>query len=66
MNAWTRIIGVIVALYAGYSIYRGRVTSGDETSTTYIERSKNPTRFWIAVAFMFVVAAALIFNVFHF
>ena len=66
MDTWTRIIGVLLALYAAYSIYRGRVVAGDEDSSTYIERVKHPVRFWISVAFMLVVAATLIFNVFHF
>jgi hypothetical protein len=66
MDIWTRVIGVIVALYAVYVIYRGQVASGDENSTTYIKRSEKPVQFWISVAFMLVVAALMIFNVFHF
>lgn len=66
MDTWTRVIGVIVALYAGYVIYRGRVAVGDETSTSYIERSEKPVQFWISVGFMLLVAAVLILNVFHF
>ena len=65
MDTWTRVIGVIVALYAVYVIYRGQVAAGDEGSTTYIKRSEKPVQFWISVAFMLLVAATLIFNVFH-
>ena len=66
MNTWTRIIGVILALYAGYALYKGRVLSGDDDSSTYITRSERPVQFWISVAFILLVAATLIFNVFHF
>jgi hypothetical protein len=66
MNTWTRIIGVIVALYAGYVIYRGRVAVGDDNSTSYLERSEKPVQFWLTVVFMLAVAAVLILNVFRF
>jgi hypothetical protein len=66
MDTWTRIIGLLLALYAAYSIYRGRVIAGDEGSSTYIERARHPVRFWISVAFMLVAAGLLMFNVFHF
>lgn len=67
MNTWTRIIGIVVALYAAYVIYRGRISLSDDYGHTgWIERSEKPVRFWLSVAFMLVVAAILIFNVFHF
>lgn len=65
-DLWTRVIGVILLVYAGFVIYRGRLASGDETDTTYIDRAKSPVKFWISVGFMLLVAAVLIFNVFHF
>lgn len=66
MDTWTRVIGVILALYAAYAIYSGKVAAGDENSTSYIKRSEKPVQFWISVAFMLLVAATLIFNIFHF
>jgi hypothetical protein len=65
MDIWTRLIGVAVALYAAYSIYRGRVSAGDENRTTYIVRSEKPVQFWLIVIFMLAVAVVMIFNVFH-
>ncbi len=47
MNTWTAIIGVLLVLYAGYVIYKGRIGSMDEDTqvTSYIERSKSSVLF---------------------
>jgi len=66
MNAWTRIIGVVLALYAGYVLYTGRVASGDESSTTYRTRAEKPVQYWISVVFILALAVLMILNVFHF
>ena len=65
MDIWIRLIGVAIALLAAFSIYRGRVSAGDDTSTSYIQRSEKPVQFWLTVIFMLVVAAIMIFKVFH-
>jgi hypothetical protein len=59
------IVGILVALYGVYAIYRGRIASGDENSTSYISRAEKPVQFWISIVILYVVAAILIFNVFH-
>ena len=67
MSTWTRIIGVLVALYAVFVIYRGRISVSNDYNhnTSWIVRSERPLRFWFTVVIMFVVAAIMIFNIFH-
>ena len=64
---WSRIIGVLVALLAFRTIYKGRLmTSDDYGNSEVIDRAKSPVWFWIVVAGQFVLAALLILNVFNF
>jgi hypothetical protein len=65
--SWTTIVGVVLLLYTGFVIYRGRLTSGDDYgNTSVIDRNKNPIQFWIMVGGLVVLAFILIFNIFHF
>lgn len=65
--SWTMIVGVILVLYAGYVIYRGRIsTSDDYGHSEWLNRAEKPVQFWFSVAVILVIAALLIFNVFHF
>jgi hypothetical protein len=68
--SWTLISGVIVLLYAGYCLYKGRVGygSGDDYSSTvtYVTRAEKPVRYWFLILLLVAVAVILIFNVFHF
>ena len=67
MHYWPTIFGFVLLLYAGYVIYRGRLTSGDDYGRTWtVSREKNPLQFWFSVGLMLVLALAMIFNVFHF
>ncbi len=67
MGIWTRIVGVVLLIYAGYVLYSGRLVSGDDYGhTSRIERSKKPVQFWLSVGLMLVLAVVLIFNVFNF
>ena len=63
---WSIILGVVLVLYAIFVIYRGRLTSGDDYgNTSVINRADKPFQFWLSVVGMLVIAALLIFNVFH-
>jgi len=67
MFTWQTILGVVLLLYSGFLIYRGRVTSGDDyNNTTVVDREKNPVRFWLTVGGLIVVALLLVFNIIHF
>ncbi len=67
MKAWTTILGIVLVLYAGFVVYRGRLTNSDDYgNSSVVDRSKNPVQFWLSVAGMLVIAVILIFNVFHF
>jgi hypothetical protein len=64
--SWTMIVGILLLLYAGYALYRGRVGAGEDDSAAFIQRSERPVQFWFSVIFILVLAALLILNVFHF
>ncbi len=64
---WSTIIGYVLVLYAVYVIYKGRVvTSDDYNRSSWLNRSEKPVQFWFSVLLILVMAALLIFNVFHF
>jgi hypothetical protein len=64
---WPRIIGVVVVLYAGFVIYRGRLTSGDDYgNTSVVSRAEKPVQFWLTVLGMLVLAALLLLHVIKF
>lgn len=65
---WSTAIGVVLLLYSGYVLYRGRIASGNDydPTVTYINRSEHPVRFWFSMILLWAVAAMLLFNVFHF
>jgi hypothetical protein len=65
---WSTIVGYVLVLYAVYVIYKGRVVTSDDYSkrSEWLNRSEKPVQFWFAVLVILVMAALLIFNVFHF
>ncbi|MBI3739545.1 MAG: hypothetical protein HY258_10910 [Chloroflexi bacterium] len=67
-DLWARIIGGVLVLYAAFVIYRGRISISDDysRSSEWLQRSEKPVQFWFAVGVILVIAALLIFNVFHF
>jgi len=68
MSNWSTIVGIILALYAAFCIYRGRIdiSSENDRSSTWISRSEKPVKFWIYIIVILALAAALGFNVFNF
>ena len=57
--SWSTIIGIVLLGYAGYVIYRGRVTTSDNYGhSDWINRKEKPVQFW------FSVAVLMSFNVF--
>lgn len=68
MDTWTRIIGVVLALYAAFVIYRGQIrfTDDDTYTSRVVKRSEKPVQFWLTVSLMLALAVILVFNVFHF
>lgn len=64
---WSRIVGMVLVLYAGYVTYRGRISlSDDNYNTRYVNRSEKPVQFWLLVLAILALAMALLLNVFHF
>jgi hypothetical protein len=59
-------MGALLLLYSIFVIYRGRMGSSNDYDTTFISRTDNPVRFWIAVVLMWTFAAVLLLNVFDF
>ncbi len=59
-------IGGALVLLAGYNIYKGRVSVGDDSNTTWVRRSEKPVYFWLVVAAELILAGLFIFRVFHF
>jgi len=68
VGSWTTFIGIILALYAAFCIYRGRIDVSNENdrSSVWISRSEKPVKFWIYIIVILALAAALGFNVFNF
>ena len=68
MFTWSRVAGLILALYALIAIVRGRITVGGEyeRTTTWISRAEKPVQFWLWIVVLLALAAILILNVFHF
>ncbi len=68
MDSWTRIVGLILAIWAGISIYRGRITisNDNDRTSTWINRTEKPVQFWMVVVVVLALAVILGFNVFHF
>ncbi len=68
MDTWTRIAGLILAVYAAFCIYRGRISVSNENdrTTTWITRSEKPLQFWLIMVVILALAAILGFNVFNF
>lgn len=66
--SWSTIMGVILFLYAGYALYKGRIGSGNDydPTVTWITREKQPVQYWFSMALLLVMAVILLFNVFHF
>ena len=63
---WSSILGLVLFLYAGFVIYRGRLTSGDDYGHTFtITRAEKPVQFWLSVIVLLVLAVILLFNLFH-
>ena len=62
---WSTIIGIVLLGYAGYVIYRGRVTTSDDYGhSDWINRNEKPVQFWFAVFVILVMAVLMLFNVF--
>ncbi len=61
-----RLIGVVLVLLAGYNIYKGRVTVGDDHSTSFVTRAEKPVYFWLVIAAELILAAVLIVGLIHF
>ncbi|HEY2981533.1 MAG TPA: hypothetical protein VGJ22_10155 [Anaerolineales bacterium] len=68
MFTWSRIVGLILALYALIAVVRGRITVGGEyeRTTTWISRADKPVQFWLVILVLLALAAILLLNVFHF
>lgn len=63
---WSIILVVVMVLYAIFVIYRGHLSSGDDYGNSWVvSRAEKPFQFWLSVIGMLVIAALLIFNVFH-
>ena len=72
MNSIHSIAGLILALYALFVIFTGRVTVSDSDgyggrshTSTMISRAEKPLQFWVFVIAVLLVAVVLFFNVFH-
>jgi len=68
MDTWTRVVGVILVIYAAISIYRGRITISDsnDRTTNWITRAEKPFQFWLIMVVILALAAVLGFNIFNF
>ncbi len=68
MFTWPRIVALILVLYAGISIYRGRITISDDNdrTTNWITRAEKPFQFWLIMVVLLALAAVLGFNIFNF
>ena len=65
MFNWQPILGVVLILYAVFTAFRGRVTTGDDYgNTSVIDREKSPVYFWLVVAGQVVLGILLLFHVF--
>ncbi|MCE9646009.1 MAG: hypothetical protein K8S20_08420 [Chloroflexi bacterium] len=63
MFNWQSILGVVLLLYAGFTVFRGRVTSGDDYgNTSVIDREKSPVYFWFLVAGQVVLGIILLLH----
>ncbi len=63
--SWSTIIGIVLLLYAGYVVYKGRVTTSDDYGhSEWLNRSEKPVQFWFAVTVILVMAVLMLFNVF--
>lgn len=69
MFTWERIVGILLLVYAGYVISKGRMVSSDDNRANapgWVDRKKNPVRFWFAVGLMILMAGLLISGIVHY
>jgi hypothetical protein len=65
MFNWQPLLGVVLLLFAVYTVIRGRIRTGDDYgNSTVIDRQKNPVYFWLVVAGQIFLAFLLFFHVF--